>query len=153
MPNLSKQNFDLATQREARLQNGSGSSGNKLTYSEASSRGLPLSLVGMTEEEVVKSFYDTKPPKWFVDKVNSEHKQTVSPDAVQALWDTQSQKYLTGAKESADHAKAVSYFKQNFGEDISAQDIQDYADAVDNYMAAGLSYRDALLKVDPTAGQ
>lgn len=44
----------------------------KITISEAKSSGLPLSVVGQTEEDIVNSLAEPKIPQWFVDKSKSE---------------------------------------------------------------------------------
>jgi len=123
------------------------SSGNKLTMSEAQSRNLPLSLVGQTEEDVIASLYSPTPPQWFVDKVNKEAQQTLLPEAVNKLWAKASQEYLTGVKESANHAKAASYFKSAYGDAVDAETIQTLADLVEQEINGGLSYKEAVTKV------
>jgi len=125
----------------------SGGSGNKLTMSEAQSRNLPLSLVGQTEEAVIDSLYSPTPPAWFSEKVNKEASQTLLPDVVQKLWNTASQEYLTGAKESGDHAKAAAYFKAAYGDAIDAETVKAMADAVEQEINGGASYKDAITSV------
>lgn len=55
----------------------------KITISEAKSSGLPLSVVGQSEADVVKSLSIQTIPQWFTDKSKTEG---VAP--TQALWDT-----------------------------------------------------------------
>jgi len=80
---------------------GSGTNGstNKITLTEAQNRGLPLDVVGLSEEEIAQSFTKNTPPAWFVGKVNSERNQTVLPSEIQTLWDKYRADYKSSFEE------------------------------------------------------
>ncbi len=138
----------LAAQKEDRISaNGGsgGSSGNKLTWSEATAHGLPLSLVGQSETDVIGSLYSSTPPEWFKQKAESEAKQSLTPETLNKLWAAASPVYLAGANESTNHAKATQYFSSTY--DADAETVKAYADRVETYVNSGLSYADAISKV------
>lgn len=56
----------------------------KITWDEATDRGLPLSLVGQTEEDIVRSLGEDAPPEWFVEKLIKEQG---NDDYAQTRWD------------------------------------------------------------------
>lgn len=45
---------------------------NTVTIAEAKSLGLPISIVGKSQDEVISSLGDEIPPQWFADKAKSE---------------------------------------------------------------------------------
>lgn len=139
----SDRSYELSVAKENRIRATGGSSGNKLTWSEANSHGLPTSLVGQTEQDVIDSLYSPEPPPWFRQKAEGEAKASLTPGALQQLWNTASEEYLSGDKESASHAKAASYAKTSF-DGMVADDVEVFANLVDNYINGGMSYADAV---------
>lgn len=67
---------------------------NKITLSEAKAQGLPLSVVGMSENDVANSFDDPTPPQWFVEKAQSEEGSVLAPTAINTQWTTYRQAYI-----------------------------------------------------------
>lgn len=78
--------------------------GDKLTLSEAKSLGLPVSLIGRSQEQIISDLQNSTPPKWFVDynEMNKEHEslkvgeidvpmrkggQNLLPEVTKADWD------------------------------------------------------------------
>lgn len=137
---LSEQRLALAEESAAR-----GGSSNKLTLSEATSRGLPSYLVGTSEEEVANSFYDEKPPAWFARKVQEDNGKTLPEASIQKLWDQQAPNYRTGVKQSENFTKASKFFGAFPG--TSPEVANGYANRVEFYVNGGNSYADALKKV------
>jgi len=64
----------------------SSNKGNTITYSEAVTRGLPKSVVGMSEEEVAQSLFDIAPPPWFEEKLRGEIGGFANPGFVKDIW-------------------------------------------------------------------
>ncbi len=155
VPNLASQSAaraeESAVRSERRLQLAeqkaeAGNTANTITWAEATQRGLPLSIVGQSEADIVKSFYSPTPPEWFKTKVDNEKGTVVDPAALQKLWTSESQKYVAGVTESADHQKATAYFK-GLGDVIAAEDVQKYADQVEQKINGGQTYREAIQDV------
>jgi hypothetical protein len=131
---------------------------NKITLTEASSRGLPLSTVGLSEEEVAQSFNSATPPQWFVEKANKEAMQSLQPIQVQGLWDGYRLGY-DGNKEKApvqstyekaagnNQEKAKSYFKGAYGDAIDDATADTLAEYVQLYIDGGKSYEEAINQV------
>lgn len=71
----------------------------KITISEAKAAGLPLSVVGQSEQDIVTSLADTKMPQWFIDKSKSE---SITP--TQQVWD-EYRKNLSGTFGESDSTK------------------------------------------------
>lgn len=59
-----------------------GGGGNKLTLSESRTLGLPLSLVGTSEETLAKQVASSTPPTWFFE----ENPGPLSPERIKTLW-------------------------------------------------------------------
>lgn len=137
--------------------------GSKITLDQAQKNGFPLSVVGMSQQEVAQSFSETKPPAWFVDKLNNEKSQNVIPSVVNDTWQTYRQKFLNSSSAgvtekkantpSANATKALSYFKGTYGNAISDADAQALADRVDLYVQGGKSYAKAVEQVVSEASQ
>lgn len=70
--------------------NGKPTSGvtNGLTISEAKSLGLPLSLIGKSEQEFFAELTSDTPPDWFIEYIESQKRQNLLPDVVEELWQT-----------------------------------------------------------------
>lgn len=70
------------------------SSGNKLTLNEAKNLGLPMSLVGMNEEDLAKSIVSDTAPLWFKKEAENRLKASVSDYLLQKLWNEFKNKYV-----------------------------------------------------------
>jgi hypothetical protein len=137
--------------------------GPKITLDQAQKNGFPLSVVGMSQQEISQSFSEPKPPAWFVDKLNNERSQNVIPSVVNDTWQTYRQKFLESSSAgvtdtksnvpSANTTKALSYFKGTYGDAISDTDAQALADRVDLYVKGGKSYAKAVEQVVSEASQ
>lgn len=138
-------------------------SGSKITLDQAQKNGFPLSVVGMSQQEIAQSFSSATPPAWFIDKLNNEKSQNVLPSVTKSTWDTYRQKFLqsssAGVTEtkagapSANSAKALEYFKGTYGDAISDEDAQALANRVDLYVKGGQSYAKAVQQVVSEASQ
>lgn len=64
-----------------------GETGNKVTLAEARTLGLPMSIVGMSEKEIINDLQSSQVPQWFVEKTQKELQQSLMPEEMQALWD------------------------------------------------------------------
>jgi LysM repeat protein len=60
--------------------------GDKLTISEAKSLGLPLSLVGRSEAEVLNEINSPNPPSWFKDMIEQKLQASVSDNYLIQKW-------------------------------------------------------------------
>ncbi len=76
-----------------------GGVGNTITLSEAKSSGFPLSVVGMSEAEVTKSFYQPTPPDWFAEKYKNEAGLDPEGPEYSAAWEKY-RKQITGGSKS-----------------------------------------------------
>lgn len=135
---------------------------NKITLAEAKSNGFPLSLVGMSEEEVAKSFDEETPPQWFVEKARKEHGYPLTSSGVQSFWDDYRDQYLqkesgdgdNTASESKDYTKnATKYFKDTYGDQVSDDDITALVNAVQHYIDGGQTYAAAVKQVEKDASE
>jgi hypothetical protein len=63
-----------------------GGSKNSLTLSEAKSLGLPLSIVGMSEEEILSDVSAASPPVWFKEIQEQKMRASITPAQLQAMW-------------------------------------------------------------------
>ena len=99
--------YKLIAKNPKTLSPGSGSK-NKLTAAEAIKHGLPSSLVGSTEDQILVSLDSQDIPRWFADKANAEANQSLTPAALAPLWEAYRGKIKT------------SYQNQNDGVDINA---------------------------------
>ena len=73
----------------------SAGSTNKLTLNEATTRGLPLSLVGMSEDQIAQDLTSESAPEWF--KASMQEKTGVIPQKTQLdeAWKTFQDSYVT----------------------------------------------------------
>lgn len=65
---------------------GSGSSSNTLSIKETQDLGLPMSLVGLTEEEVVTSLAENSAPRWFREAEDASELMSHTPKALDEKW-------------------------------------------------------------------
>lgn len=149
----------LAAEKKASTAPKAGTQPNKITFSEATAKGLPISTVGMTEDDIAESFNSPKAPAWFVEKLQAETnmkgdaatipgKMTLAPDsqAVTDAWDSYRSIYLLGGKadkQSANHQKASQYFTETY-EGLTQDEIDTLATQVETYVNGGMSYADAV---------
>lgn len=127
---------------------------NKITLSEAKSQGLPLSVVGMSENEVAASFGSATPPKWFVEKAQGEAQASIIPEKVQSLWDDYRSAYEANRGKSSSSSTTVTkdnykpqaetYFKGTFGDQLKPEDLATLVDRVGLYMQGGYTYKAAV---------
>ncbi len=68
----------------------------KLTRLEAVNQGLPLSLVGLSENDINTDFQSNDPPNWFEQKAEAEARQQLLPGILQQLWDSYKAAYGKG---------------------------------------------------------
>lgn len=66
---------------------GSAPSTKKITYSEAKSVGLPISIVGSSEKDIIDSLQQDTPPDWFLEKLKSEGGDPTS-STTEDTWNT-----------------------------------------------------------------
>lgn len=133
---------------------------NKITLAEATSKGLPMSVVGRAEQDIVDDLTMKNPPTWFIEKAQSEKGSVISPQNVQNLWDEYrrgfGQKKTTPTTSTYDKgaetnkAKASNYFKNNF-EGVDEEGLSALTDAVQYYMDGGMTYAKAIEKVESEA--
>lgn len=67
-----------------------------ITLSEAHTLGLPISVVGMSQEDILDSLYDDKPPAWFMEKLVDEQG---NDDYADTRWDEYRNEHLTSFEE------------------------------------------------------
>jgi len=68
----------------------------KLSFKEANDLGLPNSLVGRTETDVLEELQLTDPPQWFIDLIQSREQQTLLPGRLALEWEKFRQDILSG---------------------------------------------------------
>lgn len=59
----------------------------KLSLAEARAAGLPVSLVGRSEQDVVDDLQKPLPPAWYVEKAKAEFGQDISDEDLKLSWD------------------------------------------------------------------
>ncbi len=167
VPNLASRTADRADRTaaisEERLRlaeeaAGRAAGGNKLTLSEVTSKGLPASLVGVSEKDVANSFYSPTAPDWFVEKFLAESpvidgitiKAPFSPlekSYIQKAWNNESQQYVAGTTGDTNLGKATSYFKNQYPT-LDGAAIKTLTDQVQNYINGGKTYSAAVTQVE-----
>ena len=80
-----QQLFAYLRMEKAASTRATGGTGNTITWSEAKLRGLPLGLVGQSEEQIASDLLSAEPPQWFIEKISMENKDPKSLDPV-PLW-------------------------------------------------------------------
>lgn len=133
----------------------------KITLTEAKSQGLPLSVVGMTESDLVNSLQSEEPPKWFVEKTQSEEGMVLSTQNIKTQWDKYRQTFGGKTKTqttqenaaSANKEKATNYFKTAYGDAVDAEAVGALADQVQFYIDGGMTYAKAMEQTIKDASQ
>ncbi len=85
-----------------------GGVGNTISINDAKTLGLPLSLVGLSEQTVVKSLNDPNPPEWYRTLIDTQGVGTTTEPIVKDMWN----KYRQKAATDAVGANAVLNFGQ-----------------------------------------
>jgi hypothetical protein len=63
-----------------------GSVGGTLTISEARGLGLPISLVGRSQSQILADLSASNPPRWFIDFTEEKSRTSMTMDALVPLW-------------------------------------------------------------------
>lgn len=130
---------------------GSGTK-NPITLAEAKSLGLPISTVGMSQDEILDTLQTSIAPDWFIEKVQNELKMNLTPEAASKAWDEYRNGVMDtaeGKKEEKEPADAESYkkSKQYFSatyDGLTDDQVDQIATAVETYVNGGMSYADAV---------
>lgn len=125
---------------------GSGGSSDKITLSEARSLGLPLSVVGMSEEDILASLYSPEPPAWFREKISNEMRATPIPEVLSAAWEKFRKEKLEDeekTEETTNFKKARQFFSATY-DGLTAAQLDTIARQVETYVNGGMSYADAI---------
>lgn len=139
----------------------SGGTANAITLSEARTNGLPLSTVGMSENEILQSFNSDVPPKWFIDKMQNElgslasgsYADNSSHLDVNGMWKQYREEYLSSFGEKSVKGEATDYTdraKQYFVDSFEGVDdatAQTLADQVQLLIDGGSTYAKAVEEV------
>lgn len=150
----------LAKEKRASTISGQkGGTKNVLTYKEVTDRKLPVSLVGMSEEEVYQDLYNTEPPAWFKEKLQTELStgtgldgksfvggMSVLPDVEKKYWDEYRLKVIANEKEvkkTTNYNKAKQYFSETY-DGLDDTQLDSIATQVETYVNGGMSYADAV---------
>lgn len=104
----------------------SGTSGNKITMAEAVSRGLPTSVVGLSEQDVANSFYSSVAPDWFVQKVETERQQNVLPSVMQNIWDNYRTKFIEPLKVKTPTPTIISMVKNMRNDGVPEDEVTQF---------------------------
>ncbi len=130
-----------------------GTSGNKISLSDVKNLGLPISTVGMNQDDIIASLQTETPPAWFMEKLQNETKQSLDPSTtyVKDAWNTFRNNSIdsaegTAVKDSPNYTKA----KEDFGAlyDLNSDELDKIATEVVNKMVTEtLSYADAVTAV------
>lgn len=133
---------------------GTGGAKNKITVAEAKSNNLPLSVVGMSEDDILGSMYESVPPNWFVEKLSRELRMSVGPEKAQTTWDEYRESFIedfetdTKVSEATDYTeRAKGYFQSAYGDALDDESLQTLADYVQSYVEGGMTYAKAVEKV------
>lgn len=137
---------------------------NKLTLAEARTQGLPLSTVGMSEQEIADSFASDTPPDWFIEKAQSEKQQSLTPEVIQPLWDEYRDSYQKSRGKadtvssydkdvSNNKEKATNYFKSTYGDQVDDDTVTALTDQVQMYIDSGMTYAKAMEQVIKDASE
>ncbi len=79
---------------------------NKITLSEAKSKGLPLSTVGMSEQDIADTLQEPTAPHWFTEKMQNEAGSvSLDPSVVETTWEKYRQNFMAGSHSTANSAK------------------------------------------------
>lgn len=146
-----EQFFAYLHQQKAATTISSGSKGTKITLANVKALGLPLSIVGRSQDDILKDLQSQTPPEWFIEKLNTEtnsETEASNPNTME-MWDEYRAKAMGKAegakdeKETATHSKATQYFHATY-DGLSDEDVDQIAQEVETYVNGGMSYADAI---------
>lgn len=98
----------ISQQKTSATASATAAAGKPITLSSAKSLGLPLSTVGMTQNDIIDSFKSSAPPHWFTEKLQTEKNMTVIPSVIQSTWDTYRQSFNSTSKGSTTSTKTTA---------------------------------------------
>jgi len=132
---------------------GSGAgSKNKITLAEAKSLGLPISTVGMSQDDILKTLQADAAPPWFIEKVQNELQMSLTPQAAKDAWNEFRNEVMSTAEgdepekeeePSNEFEKARQYFEATY-EGLDDDQLDQIATQVETYVNGGMSYADAV---------
>lgn len=93
---LAKERLELSKERLESTKEGKI---NKLTIDEAVKLGLPLSLVGRSEKEIMEDFDSSIPPLWFKEVSEKKLQSSIVPSKLQGMWEEFKTKITTPKEE------------------------------------------------------
>lgn len=65
---------------------GTGGAVDSLSIKDTQDLGLPISIAGLTEQEVIESLADSEPPQWFTEAENATNLQSIHPSTLTEKW-------------------------------------------------------------------
>lgn len=78
---------------------------NPITITEAQRLGLPMSIVGQSQDTILPSFESAIAPAWFKEKADKEANASLLPDVLSKLWN----EYRTKIKENFEAGDGALY--------------------------------------------
>lgn len=78
-----------------------GNTGGSITLSEAKSLGLPISVVGMSQADILASVQSATVPLWFKKYAQDTTQSSMTSQSLQSAWDAFRQKVLGGTKTTS----------------------------------------------------
>ena len=72
--------------------------GTKLTIAKTQSLGLPLSMVGTTEEDVIEDLNSDLPPDWFREMIENKRLMSIPPEKLRGDWTAFKEKFGSDGK-------------------------------------------------------
>lgn len=170
----------LRQKKTAETINGGTKSGVKITPTVQRQLGLPISTVGMTQDEIFNDLQSPEPPPWFVEKLHNDLGKGLTPnpgsgaldqggadtilaarpDSINSAWDVFRQESLqkeagTAPKpevQSNNYKKALQYFTSTY-DGLSDDQLNQIATEVETYVNGGKSYADAVKQVETDLSQ
>lgn len=127
--------------------------GTKITLSTVKTLGLPLSTVGMSQQNILDSLQSEKPPAWFVEKLSNQLKMSVTPEATKEAWEDYRKDSISKAegdkpaKVSANYTKAKQYFGSTY-DGLADDQLDAIATEVETYVNGGMSYAKAVAQTE-----
>ena len=120
-----------------------GSGGSKITREDTSALGLPISTIGMSENDILADLQTTTPPPWFMEKLQNELKMSLPPNSeeAQGAWEefrTDAIEKAEGSakKETENYKKAKQYFSETY-EGLTDEELDALATSVETYVNSG----------------
>lgn len=117
-----------------------------LSLQELTNLGLPISLLGQDEREVLGSLGQFTPPTWFKDAKEGEVKQSLVPDELQDMWDSFRAGLVTvnGQKKFLDTDFFTRLFPEGRDSDGNKVDTNALLGTVSAYRDAGFNDNEIL---------